>query len=55
MGLLSDEDRRALARAKSATARTPIPVQMVSSDEFWPWAQSDDQRLVHARLVDLAD
>jgi hypothetical protein len=33
MGFLSDTDREALAPAERAAGRTPIPTQMVSSDE----------------------
>ncbi|HYG27425.1 MAG TPA: hypothetical protein VD906_11005, partial [Caulobacteraceae bacterium] len=55
MGLLSDEDLNDLLPAETAGARTPIPVQMVSSDEYWPSPQTKGQREVQARLGELAE
>lgn len=54
MGFLSDDDRDRLIPAETATARTPIPTVMVSSDEYAPLPQSEKQREVQARLMDMA-
>jgi hypothetical protein len=35
--------------------RTPIPTQIVSSDEFYPDPQNERQREVEARLLSMAD
>jgi predicted TIM-barrel fold metal-dependent hydrolase len=53
MGFLSDTDRDGLAPAEFAAARTPIPTQMVCSDEYWPRPQTADQRQVQARVMAL--
>ncbi|MGE0740113.1 MAG: amidohydrolase [Hyphomonadaceae bacterium] len=54
MGLLSDEDRARLAGAETLP-RTPLPTQIVSSDEYAPSPQTAQQREAEARLYALAD
>lgn len=55
MRFLDDEELRALARAEEVEPRTPLPVRMVSSEEYAPSPQTQKQREVQARLYDLAD
>ena len=55
MNLLTDEERARLSPAEIAAADTPIPVQIVSSDEFVPVPQTPKQREVEARLTVLAE
>ncbi|MBM3503506.1 MAG: amidohydrolase [Alphaproteobacteria bacterium] len=54
MSLLSDDELKRLAPA-SDLAPLPIPTQVVSSDEFLPVPQTNDQRRVEALLEDYAD
>ncbi|MBL8700331.1 MAG: amidohydrolase family protein [Alphaproteobacteria bacterium] len=55
MRMLSDDEMARLQPAEDATAPTPLPTQVVSSDEFMPIPQTERQRKVEARLNDLAD
>ena len=55
MRLLSDRERAELLPAELAAFDSPIPTQIVSSDEFAPTAQTPRQREVEARLKTLAD
>lgn len=55
MRLLTDEDLARLQPAEEATSPTPLPMQVVSSDEFFPIAQTEKQCRVEARLNELAD
>src|SRR5262245_10095170 len=55
MKLLSDEEMAELLPAEEAAFPSPIPTQVVSSDEYFPTAQSREQKEVEARLVTLAD
>ncbi len=55
MRLLSDQERNELLPAELAALDSPIPTQIVSSDEFVPIAQTPAQREVEARLKTLAD
>jgi len=55
MRLLSEEERARLAPADEAGFDSPIPTQVVSSDEFLPIPQTPSQREVQARLIVLAD
>jgi predicted TIM-barrel fold metal-dependent hydrolase len=50
MGFLSDEERALLAPAETDAFASPIPTQIVSSDEYLPPPQSAQQREVEARL-----
>src|SRR6266567_958772 len=55
MGMLSDEERARLVPAELAANPTPVPTQVVSSDEFLPVPQTERQRKVEARMNALAD
>lgn len=55
MGMLSDEELSTVSPAEVSAAATPVPTQVVSSDEFMPTAQTDRQRKVEARMNALAD
>jgi predicted TIM-barrel fold metal-dependent hydrolase len=55
MGWLSDHERERLLPAEVAAFDSPVPTQIVSSDEFAPSAQTHAQREVEARLKTLAD
>lgn len=55
MGFLSDEDLEALRPAERALPRTPIPTQIVASDEYAPQPQTAQQREAGARMMALAD
>ena len=53
--MLTDAELARLLPAETAAAATPLPVQVVSSDEFAPIPQTPRQRQVEARLNHLAD
>jgi uncharacterized protein len=55
MRLLSDEERSQLLPAELVAFDSPIPTQIVSSDEFVPTPQTRRQREVEVRLKALAD
>src|ERR1700731_2955901 len=55
MKFLSDEQLRDLLPAETASFPSPVPTQIVSSDEYLPVLQSAKQREVEARLRDLSD
>ena len=55
MKLLSDQELETLRPAELAALDTPIPTQIVASDEFLPIPQTPKQREVEARLQLLAD
>jgi hypothetical protein len=44
MGFLSDEDRAKLTPSELLANETPIPTQVVSSDEYYPYPQTEKQR-----------
>src|SRR5581483_9229513 len=50
MGMLSDEELAQAVPAWVASEPTPIPTQLVSSDEYMPIAQTARQKQVAARL-----
>lgn len=54
-GLLSEDELAQLTPSELVDRRTPIPTQIVSSDEYFPAAQSEKQRAVEARLNAMAD
>ena len=54
-GLLTDEERLALTPSELLPHRTPIPTQVVSSDEYYPSPQTARQREVEALLLAMAD
>src|SRR3984893_7875009 len=55
MKFLTDEQLRDLLPAETASFPSPVPTQIVSSDEYLPVLQSAKQREVEARLRDLSD
>lgn len=55
MSMLSPEELASLAHAEDAAFPSPIPTQVVASDEFYPVAQTERQKRVEARIKDLAD
>jgi hypothetical protein len=55
MGMLSDEERASLSPARLSDNPTPVPTQVVSSDEFMPVPQTERQKTVEARMNALAD
>ena len=55
MRLLSDDERAGLLLAEEAGFDSPIPTQVVSSDEFVPIPQTECQRQVQVRLAVLAE
>jgi len=52
---LTDEELAALMPSELVQHHTPIPTQIVSSDEFYPDPQNERQREVEARLLAMAD
>src|ERR1700743_4348 len=55
MGFISDDEREKLKPSELLPYETPIPTQVVSSDEYFPYPQTEKQRELQARLLDLAD
>jgi hypothetical protein len=55
MGLLSDEELSRLVGAEEAAFPSPIPTQIVASDEYFPEPQNARQREVEARLKEMGD
>jgi uncharacterized protein len=53
MGLLSDQELASLLPAETHAFAGPIPTQCVSSDEFMPVPQTEQQRRVEARLKEI--
>jgi predicted TIM-barrel fold metal-dependent hydrolase len=54
-GFLTDEEIARLTPSEMTEHRTPIPTQVVSSDEYYPAPQNEKQREVELRLLDMAD
>src|SRR6188768_918916 len=54
-GMLSDEELAGLIPSEHLKLHTPIPTQIVSSDEFYPDPQNTRQREVENRLLAMAD
>jgi uncharacterized protein len=54
-GFLSDEEIAQLTPSELLSQRTPIPTQMVASDEYFPAPQNEKQPEVEARLLAMAD
>jgi len=52
---LTDAELAALMPSELCAYQTPIPTQIVSSDEFYPDPQNERQREVEARLLAMAD
>jgi hypothetical protein len=55
MGFLSDDELSQLLPAEEAAFPSPVPTQIVSSDEYFPEPQNAQQKQVEARLIDMAD
>jgi hypothetical protein len=45
-GFLTDDDLNQLQPADEVMFPSPIPTQVVSSDEFWPMPQTEKQKAV---------
>ncbi len=54
-GVLTDEELAELVPSEFVRHHTPIPTQIVSSDEFYPDPQNRHQQEVEARLLAMAD
>jgi predicted TIM-barrel fold metal-dependent hydrolase len=54
-GMLSDEEIAELIPSEQLALNTPIPTQIVSSDEFYPDPQNENQKEVENRLLAMAD
>ncbi len=52
---MSDDELARLNLADTAASATPVPVHVVSSDEFYPVPQTPRQKQVEARMGELAD
>src|SRR6266550_1444475 len=52
---LSEREQRLVAGAETASAATPIPTQIVSNGEYLPPPQSDLQKRLERRILELAD
>ncbi len=55
MGFLTDDEIAALRPAREVMFPSPIPTQVVSSDEFVPMPQTARQKQVEARIKAMAD
>jgi predicted TIM-barrel fold metal-dependent hydrolase len=55
MGFLSDDEKAKLRAAEETQPRTPLPTQIVASDEYLPTPQTPKQREAEARLYSFAD
>jgi hypothetical protein len=55
MKFLSDEMVSGLLPAETASFPSPVPTQIVSSDEYLPVPQTAQQREVEARLTEMSD
>jgi predicted TIM-barrel fold metal-dependent hydrolase len=55
MHFLSDEEMTELVGAEAAAFPSPVPTQIVSSDEYLPSPQTPQQKEVEARLTEMAD
>jgi hypothetical protein len=52
---LTDEELAGLMPSELCAYQTPIPTQIVASDEFYPDPQNERQREVEARILAMAD
>src|SRR5882724_8675020 len=53
MRLLTDAQLRRLRPAASAAFASPVPTQIVASDEWWPPRQTAEQHRVERKLKEL--
>src|ERR1700751_412085 len=54
-GFLSEKEIADLVPSELCPYPTPIPTQIVSSDEYYPDPQNEKQREVESRLLAMAD
>src|SRR5205823_5846290 len=52
---LSEREQRLVAGAETASAATPIPTQIVSNGEYLPPPQSETQKRLERRILELSD
>src|SRR5262245_1316216 len=52
---LSEREQRLVAGAEAVSAATPIPTQIVSNGEYLPPPQSETQKRVEQRMLEMAD
>src|SRR5215207_9598394 len=52
---LSEREQRLVAGAETASAATPVPTQIVSNGEYLPPPQSETQKRVERRMIELAE
>jgi uncharacterized protein len=52
---LSEREQRLVEGAETASAATPVPTQIVSNGEYLPPPQSETQKKVERRILELAD
>src|SRR5260370_9196941 len=52
---LSEREQRRVAGAETDSAATPIPTQIVSNGEYLPPPQSETQKRLERRILELAD
>src|SRR6516164_9076199 len=55
MKFLTDEQLRELQPAETSSFPSPVPTQIVSSDEYLPVPQTEKQREVEIRLKELSN
>jgi uncharacterized protein len=55
MGFLTEQELSELTPAEMLPHQTPIPTQVVGSDEYYPSPQSERQKQVEARLLAMSD
>src|SRR5437763_10982848 len=55
MKFLSDEQLQRLLPAETSSYPSPVPTQIVSSDEYLPVPQTERQREVEARLREMSE
>src|SRR6516165_8927296 len=55
MKFLTDEQLNELLPAETSSFPSPVPTQIVSSDEYLPVPQTEKQRELEARLKELSD
>jgi uncharacterized protein len=55
MTVLSQRELDQLASAETEAFASPIPTQVVASDEYYPIAQTETQKRVEARMKELGD
>ena len=54
-GFLTEEELHELTPAEMLPHQTPIPTQIIWSDEYYPSPQNERQKEVEARLLAMSD